>query len=259
MTDIHRAVSLDKVPEPLVPFIGDSVSAYYEAFGSKLHAVYAAGSSVHGEMNSASDLDFFSALDTAPKQCELQVLENSRLKMLDNQCSVPPKDVELKVMDLSRPNDKITIVRRTVVQVDGCLVYGKAIPGDIFAERSTPEIAGAFAQLFIDVKDALPVNDRLAAVRSHARHVTAKLALRNMEWTAVMRGATISSIMSRYVEDIEAFAPELGPKAKRSWELFRQALIDDDLQQEVDTLFNESLLALRDEGAVIEGPETGVS
>lgn len=252
--NVLREASLDKVPEPLLPLIDSSVDAYREVLGPNIKAVYAAGSWVRGEMNGDSDADFLGATVTTPGNEELEALDRTRDALLADWVPEHINDIELKVFDLSRPDERLTIVRRTVTQVDGCLVYGEAVPGNIFSEQPLPEIIGAFAQLFVDVKGRLDEGSALRSVRHHARHVTAKLALRNMEWIAVMKGAAVSSSMARYIGDITTFAPELRKDAERCWQLYSQTDTGDDVQDEIDKLFDGSLSVLQQHGIELVPP-----
>src|SRR5262249_30835869 len=133
-------------------------------------------------------------------------------------CPVPLANVELKIVDLSRPTYHLSVLRRAVVQVDGCLVYGQALAGNIFAEMPLERIVEAFVAHFIWF-----INNRLAFGTSDDRRsqrVLAKLALRCLEWAAVLNGAAVSSSMIRYVSDVERYLPQLHEMALRCWTLY---------------------------------------
>ncbi|HTE22266.1 MAG TPA: hypothetical protein VK674_04470 [Candidatus Limnocylindria bacterium] len=246
---IDRSASLDKLPANLIPLKHACLEAYKEAFGEKLLAVYAVGSWVRGEMHKGSDTDSYAVLRTDSTPEEEAHLESMRQQLLLQWCPNPVSDVELDVLSLEDYQGYIALRKRTILQIDGCLLYGQDLPGDVFQEQSMTQIASSFGRVFAGkVNHGLDLNHKNLATRYRHRSLKAKFALRCMEWAAIIEGAPITSSMHQYVSDIQQFLPDLASQAAQAWTLYRKQRITDAELEDLEAVWQTALRSLLERG-----------
>jgi hypothetical protein len=242
---LHRTTSLAKIPPHLLPLVEQAVAAYVAACGDSLQAVYAAGSWTRGEMLVESDADFYATV-TRLAERSVRATESERHRLLAAWCPRPIANIELKLIDLSRADHHLSILRRAVISMDGSRVYGAPLRDDVFAERSITSIASAFVTLFLDMIATLSFDE--SDRRVHSQRVLAKLALRSLEWVAIIEGAPATGSMSRCVNDVEQHVPHLACTARDCWRAYLAPDASDSVTSRLFASLGQALWELRVRG-----------
>jgi predicted nucleotidyltransferase len=249
---LRPKTSLHNVPEGLAPLITEVVAGCQEVLKTKTISVYGCGSWLRNEMRADSDVDFFIAIKGTLTGQEESSLESLRRKLVEKWHTYPIVDIEFKIVNLSDSNNYRTILRRVVIQSDGCLLYGTPISGDVVNEYPLPEIIAAFIKLFLEVIEKLDLYNKDTHIHTRARRTLAKIVFRCIEWTAVLGGAPISSGLSEYTVHIKKYSPNLKQQADYCWEVYKKTTIDASDVENLKTILHEVLDTLKQSGVKVE-------
>jgi predicted nucleotidyltransferase len=242
---IIRKVSIEKIPKELAELPLQVWNEMRSIFGDTLLGLYGSGSWVRGEMRTDSDIDFYYIVKTKLTSGQEKALDDLKTSLLTTWHTRSVKDLDIKPIYADTMDHWHMIVRRVILEVDGCHMFGSNIPGDTFSQYTTLTIAKSFSILFSEIFKALRLYDENEVVRKRARRLLSKIVLRCMDWVAILHGAPLSSSIPLYVNDIKNYTSINNGTVDTAWNLYQKINLTDEDVMILKKLFTESLSTLK--------------
>lgn len=256
---ILHASSFDNIASELLPLVYEVRKNLQDILGKKLFAIYGCGSWTRKEMKHGSDVDFFCVASSPLTTEEKNNIMSLRKILITKWCvkSSPfiLSDVEIKFIDLKHFDDWHVIVRRVIIQIDGTLLAGKALPENVFEQYPLKHIVTAFLRWHLNFIELQDIQSKEISIRKRSRRNFVKIIIRCLRWLAVFRGSPISCSIPKYIHYIENYIPEFKKEIVKLYQIYKQEEISDEDVIFSQSFFKEILITFQKEDIPIIRPK----